>query len=271
MERQSRFIIPFAAVGLALFAAGATVGYVMRPVPAPAPIPAAPQPAAPSDDGVALASAKARMAELESELAAAREAAAAAIAKASDAAAAVARADDPAPAPDILDLADPSALDESLRSRMTGEDYGVVSNVFAHMRARRESRDGGRIGYLESVDTSSMGEKDLATHRRYIELLVRQRELAAKATGLIPDMATLTKQVELQMEINPLAKAERAILLGQMTDELGYSGEDAAAIHDTIGDIYEATSSGGGIGGIIGNVVEEVGADRIIAPPPAAE
>ncbi len=256
-----------AAAALFGAAAGVFLGYEMKPVPPP-------QEPVKTDD-TELRKAKARISELEKLLAEAKAVRRPAEEKP------VAKVEEKKPEaemapPDIILLAGGADIDEQLKSQMSDTEYGVVSNVFAAMRERRAERSRGRIGFLESVDTSKMCDADRANHERYLELLAMQEKYASKTTGLVPDMATLAKQVELQMELEPLAKNERSILLTQMTDDLGYSGEDAEVIHDTIGDIYEATSSRSGISGMISTVIDDIGMEKIAAPgametPPVVE
>ena len=49
--------------------------------------------------------------------------------------------------------------------------------------------------------------------------------------------------------MQPLAKQERKALLGALTKELGYSGEDGAVVADSIEGIIDCTGSGG-LGGL---------------------
>ncbi len=260
--QSARLGATISAIGAAI-AVGCALGILMRPEPPP-PLTVLED----SPDTLAeLEKARARISELESLLAEAS--------KSRPAAESAPAVEKPAAKEEMPSIAkDPSNLviladgdiDTQLKSQMSDAEYGVVSNVFATMRAMRAERSRGRLGFLESVDTSKMSESDRSTHAKYLDLLSRQEELSSKSTGIMPDMATLAKQVELQMELKPLAKAEREILLGQMTGELGYSGEEASVIHDTIGDIVDATSAGSGVSGMIGSVLDDIGMENIAAP-----
>ena len=63
--------------------------------------------------------------------------------------------------------------------------------------------------------------------------------------------------MEIELQMQPLAKRERKALLGALTKELGYSGDDGAVVTDTIEGIFDCTGSGG-LGGLadIGGLVE---------------
>ncbi|MCR5414620.1 MAG: hypothetical protein K6F50_07855 [Kiritimatiellae bacterium] len=261
-QKTLKFAVLLSSLGAAV-AAGSLLGIVCRPSETEKPVEI--EKIKVVTDNSALDNANRRIAELERELADLRSVQASPAA-AEPAAEAVPAATVPAVQPlDLLSAGD--GIEGQLKGSLSAAEYGVVSNVFAHMRARRSERAKGRMGFLESVDTSKMDDSDRSSHARYMELLARQEELAGKATGLIPDMGTLAEQVQLQMEIAPLAKKEREILLDQMTEELGYPGEEGEVIRDTIGDIVEATSSSGGISGMISTVIDDIGTENISTTP----
>ena len=82
-----------------------------------------------------------------------------------------------------------------------------------------------------------------------MELFDRREKAMSKMKGLIPDEKTIGELMEIELQMQPLAKQERKALLGALTKELGYSGEDGAVVADTIDGIIDCTGSGG-LGGL---------------------
>jgi len=58
--------------------------------------------------------------------------------------------------------------------------------------------------------------------------------------------------------MGPLAKKERSMLVNEMAHDLGYQGDDAEVVRDTINNIYDCTS-GGGLMGNLEDAMEVMG------------
>ena len=82
-----------------------------------------------------------------------------------------------------------------------------------------------------------------------MELFDRREKAMSKMKGLLPDEKTIGELMEIELQMQPLAKQERKALLGALTKELGYSGEDGAVVADSIEGIIDCTGSGG-LGGL---------------------
>ena len=75
--------------------------------------------------------------------------------------------------------------------------------------------------------------------------------------GGLPDMSSIQKMVELEMEMAPVAKKARSALIGQVARELGYQGEDVEVVRDTVNMIFDCTNGGGMAG--LGDLMESAG------------
>ncbi len=212
--------------------------------------PKAPAPQPVADDGAAarLAKAEKRIADLEKQLAdsksrsmKAQAAAAAAEQKARETAEAKDANDDDKV--ETIEVKNGNMMD-ALKGRLSPEQYTQVSNAFEQFKTKLAMRVKSKQDYLNSIDTSNMSEKDKATHARYLELFAKREEIAAKMQGGIPNRNSLREMMQIGMEIAPVAKEERNILMRQVAGELGYSGDDATVIGETIQNIYDCTSSG---------------------------
>ena len=91
--------------------------------------------------------------------------------------------------------------------------------------------------------------KERETHSRFMEFFDRREKAMSKMKGLLPDEKTIGELMEIELQMQPLAKQERKALLGALTKELGYSGEDGAVVADSIEGIIDCTGSGG-LGGL---------------------
>jgi hypothetical protein len=47
-----------------------------------------------------------------------------------------------------------------------------------------------------------------------------------------------------EMQLMPLAKAERAALSRELARELGYAGEDVESLQEAVGNIFDCTAGG---------------------------
>ena len=114
---------------------------------------------------------------------------------------------------------------------------------------RRQERAQSKMDFLASIDTSTMSKKAKETHERLQRLIAQREELETK---LHADMANMSDEDrehlfremhETDDAIRETNSQERENLLQQTAEALGFSGAEATEIVDTIGEIYEATSS----------------------------
>ena len=111
------------------------------------------------------------------------------------------------------------------------------------------------MDFLSSIDTSRMSPGMLKVHTDLQDMIEKREAAEEKMRGFM-DMtederhAAFQEMREIDDKIRELNRAERDNLLVQTTEALGFQGEDAAEIIDTVKSIYEATDSGwGGPGG----------------------
>lgn len=130
-----------------------------------------------------------------------------------------------------------------LKKQLPAEQFSQVTNAFAQFRAKLAKRAKGRQDYLASIDTSNMTAKEKENHQRYLELFAKREAAAAKMKGGIPNQESIQEMVMIGMEMGPVAKQERETLMRQVTSELGYTGDDAAVITDTIKNVYDCTNA----------------------------
>jgi hypothetical protein len=132
-----------------------------------------------------------------------------------------------------------------LKKQLPEAEFTAATNALAGLKAKLAERAKGRREYLASIDVSGLSAKERETHSRFMELFDRREKAMAKMKGLIPDEKTIGELMEIEMQMQPLAREERKALLGALTKELGYSGEDGAVVADSIEGIFDCTGSGG--------------------------
>ena len=136
-----------------------------------------------------------------------------------------------------------------LKKQLPEAEFTAATNALAGLKAKLAERAKGRREYLASIDVSGLSAKERENHSRFMELFDRREKAMSKMKGLIPDEKTIGELMEIELQMQPLAKQERKALLGALTKELGYSGEDGAVVTDTIDGIIDCTGSGG-LGGL---------------------
>ena len=136
-----------------------------------------------------------------------------------------------------------------LKKQLPEAEFAAATNALAGLKAKLAERAKGRREYLASIDVSGLSAKERENHSRFMELFDRREKAMSKMKGLIPDEKTIGELMEIELQMQPLAKQERKALLGALTKELGYSGEDGAVVADTIDGIIDCTGSGG-LGGL---------------------
>ena len=143
-------------------------------------------------------------------------------------------------------------INAEMKKNMSEEQFTAATNAIAGLRSRLAARAKGRIDFLSSVDVSKMSAADRANHKKYLDLMRRREELMGKNKGGFPDMQTMQEMMAIQMQMGPVAKQERSVLVGEVARELGYQGEEAEVVQDTISSIYDCTSGAG----LMGNLEE---------------
>ena len=140
-----------------------------------------------------------------------------------------------------------------MKRQLPEEAFVAATNALSRMKVANAERAKGRRDYLASLDVSGLSAKEQKNHRRFMELFDRREKVRSKMKGLLPDQKTIGELVEIEMQMQPLAKEERKALLGAVARELGYTGEDGAVITETLEGIFDCTGSGGpgGLGGLM--------------------
>ena len=202
---------------------------------------------APSDG--ALDEAKRRIAALEAELAEARKDAERARALAVRAEKAVDEAIKEKDSVASFSVGTNADIVAELKKQLPEAEFTAATNALAGLKAKLAERAKGRREYLASLDVSGLSAKERETHSRFMELFDRREKAMSKMKGLLPDEKTIGELMEIELQMQPLAREERKALLGALTKELGYSGEDGAVVADSIEGIIDCTGSGG-LGGL---------------------
>jgi len=147
---------------------------------------------------------------------------------------------------------DPRAEAERLQ-REDPARYAQMTNGMAQFRRRRLERAQSKIDFLSSVDTSRMSPEARRTHEELQGMIERREELEDRMRNFL-DMtederrAAFEEMREADGRIRELNRAERENLLVQTAETLGFRGDDAKEIAETVKGIYEATDSGWGGG-----------------------
>lgn len=231
-----------------LIAAGAAAGFVAgRLVPGPQKNAADAAPAAAQDDSAKLEKATRRIAELERKLDAAKRSSARRNSRKDSAKAAEAAADG---AKDFA-VSSGTNLDivAELKKNLSEEDFDKATNAMTRITAKMSEKARNRMEFLKSVDTSAMTKQEREGHARFIELMEKREAVRSKMKFGIPDQKTLQELMEVELQIAPQAKAERAALSRELARELGYTGEDVNAVQEAVGNIIDCTS--GELGGMM--------------------
>ena len=136
----------------------------------------------------------------------------------------------------------------------TRRDRGPRNWDFRADMERRLERAQSKIDFLSSIDTSRMSPAMLKVHSDLQDMIEKREAVEEKMRGFM-DMTDEERREafqeigEIDGKIRELSRAERDNLLVQTAEALGFQGDDAAEIMDTIKSIYEATDSGWGWGG----------------------
>ena len=130
------------------------------------------------------------------------------------------------------------------------ERFAQMTNRLAQWRSRRATEARDRIDFLSSIDTSSMSAAAKKTHEALQDLIARREELERQMhQPNLSDEERGQLMHELHVthrELMRLNGEERSNLLEETARSLGFEGEDAKVITDTIQQVIEATDSGFG-------------------------
>lgn len=146
---------------------------------------------------------------------------------------------------------------DQLKKRLPAEQFEQVQDAFAQMRQKLAQRAKSRSDYLNSIDTSRMSEKERENHRRYLELFAKREEISQRMRAGQFNRQSMQDMAEVSRELGDVAKEERATLMRQVANELGYKGEDAEVITETIKNVYDCTN-GSPLGGL-NDMIESFG------------
>lgn len=128
-----------------------------------------------------------------------------------------------------------------MKKNMPEDTFVAVTNVMERMRAARAERAKGRREYIASLDVSGLSEKELENHKRFLELLERREKIMTSPKGPFADGNSLSELFGLSMQMRSVASKERKALLGALTRELGYTGDDGAVVTETMESIIDCT------------------------------
>ena len=134
---------------------------------------------------------------------------------------------------------------ESLKKNLSEDEFKAATNALSAIRAKLADKARSKIDFLRSVDVSHMSEAERKNHETFITLAEKREAAMAKMKGGIPDATTLQEVVLVGMQMTPVAKKERSALVREVARELGYTGDDVDVVHDTMQNIYDATTPNG--------------------------
>lgn len=128
--------------------------------------------------------------------------------------------------------------------------YAQMTNRFAQFRRRRLEHAQSRIDFLSSVDTSRMSASARKTHEALQDMIEKREELEQRMHNMLDlsdeERRNLWDEVRrTDREMNELNRQARDNLLEQTAGDLGFEGDDAKTIRETINGIIEATEGMG--------------------------
>ena len=228
----------FIAVALLV---GVAIGYFVKDEPVAANEPAkveekAKKPVADKGDEATVKALRHRIAELEKRLAAKDEKAEVAISNA------------------VTEARPPDRPQMNWRERMEEmkknepERYAQMTNRMAQWRRSRAEQARNKIDFLSSIDTSRMSAGAKKTHAALQGLIAKREEIEEQLQQ--PDLAddqrhSLMEQLrDMRHQIQRLNGEERVNLICEVTNSLGFEGEDAKEIALTLMDVVQATDDG---------------------------
>ena len=187
-----------------------------------------------SGDAAKLAKAERRIAELERKLAAART----------------------RPHPDTANRVQPADEEAvvvggtnvdiiaELKKNLSDEEFDQATNAMSRIKAKMAEKAQDRMAFLKSIDTSAMSQTEREGHEKFLELTAKREAVRSKMKFGLPDQQTIQELMEVELQLMPLAKAERAALSRELARELGYTGEDVESLQEAVGNIFDCTAGG---------------------------
>lgn len=134
------------------------------------------------------------------------------------------------------------------------ERFAEISRRIKEGRTRMKLRSAAAREFLSSIDTDGMSEEQKRVHEEYQQLLVQEEKLRDQVWPQVQDIDNPPKLPseekrnelmesfrELQHRKHELERAERETLLSQTAEAVGFSGDEARILIDTIRSVYEAT------------------------------
>ena len=125
--------------------------------------------------------------------------------------------------------------------------YVQMTNRFEQFRRRRAERQQRNLDFLSSVDTSRMSASAKKTHAALQEAIALREQLEAKMhqedLSDAERRALFEQMRESEHELRSLRRAERDNLFEATANTLGFEGDDAKEIVDTLKEVIESTES----------------------------
>ena len=132
-------------------------------------------------------------------------------------------------------------------------EYAARTNRMAQFRARMLQNAENKLETLAAIDTTGWTPQQLETHQRYQELIAKREELM-ETMRFDSDAteeqrhAAMEQMRKLGHEIFKASQDERNLLLNKAIREMGFKGNAATEVWETIKTIYSTTQEWGGGG-----------------------
>jgi len=130
-------------------------------------------------------------------------------------------------------------------------EYAARTNRMAQFRARMLQNAENKLETLAAIDTTGWTPQQLETHQRYQELIAKREELM-ETMRFDSDAteeqrhAAREQMWKLGREIHKASQEERNLLLNKAIREMGFKGNAATEVRETIKTIYSTTQEWGG-------------------------
>ena len=130
-------------------------------------------------------------------------------------------------------------------------EYAARTNRMAQFRARMLQNAENKLETLAAIDTTGWTPQQIETHQRYQELIAKREELMetmrfdSDATEE-QRRAAMEQMRKLGHELFKASQNERNLLLNKAIREMGFKGNAATEVRETIKTIYSTTQEWGG-------------------------
>ena len=130
-------------------------------------------------------------------------------------------------------------------------EYAARTNEWAQSRIRMLQHAENKLETLAAIDTTGWTQQQLETHQRYQELIAKREELL-ETMRFDNDATEEQRQAareqmrKLGREIHKASQEERNLLLNKAIREMGFKGNAATEVRETIKAIYSTTQEWGG-------------------------